>query len=39
MKVEDVVSKLEGIHCGMKKTSCADQLVAGLKEAIEKAAQ
>ena len=39
MKVEDVVSKLEGTHCGMKKTSCADQLVAGLKEAIEKAAQ
>lgn len=26
MKVEDVISKLEGIKCGGKPTSCPDQL-------------
>ena len=39
MKVDEVMQRLEGIHCGMKKTSCADQLVAGLKEAIVKASE
>lgn len=39
MKVDEVMDRLEGIQCGMKKTSCADQLVAGLKEAIAKAAK
>lgn len=32
MKIEDVIKKLEGIHCGFKKTSCADQLTQALKE-------
>ena len=31
MKVEDAVSKLEGIKCGMKETSCPDQLARALK--------
>ncbi len=31
-KVEDVISRLEGIHCGMKSTSCPDQLAKALKE-------
>ena len=32
MKVEDVISRLEGICCGMKATSCPDQLATALKE-------
>lgn len=34
MKVEEVISKLEGNRCGMKPTSCPDQLAKALKEAI-----
>ena len=33
MKVEDVITRLEGICCGMKTTSCPDQLAKALKEA------
>lgn len=32
MPVEDVISRLKGIHCGNKTTSCADQLVRALEE-------
>lgn len=32
MKVEDVIRKLEGIRCGMRSTSCPDQLAKALKE-------
>ena len=31
MRVEDAIEKLEGIHCGMKPTSCPDQLAQALK--------
>lgn len=31
MKVEDAIEKLEGIRCGMKPTSCPDQLAQALK--------
>lgn len=31
MKVEDAISRLEGIRCGMKSTSCPDQLAQALK--------
>ena len=31
-KVEDVIERLENIHCGMKNTSCPDQLAQALKE-------
>jgi len=34
MKVEDVIARIEGIHCGMKSTSCPDQLATALKEAL-----
>ncbi len=34
MKVEDVIARVEGIRCGMKATSCPDQLAQALKEAI-----
>ena len=32
MKVEDVISKLEGTKCGPRETSCPDQLAKDLKE-------
>ena len=31
MSVPDVISRLEGIRCGMKSTSCPDQLACALK--------
>ena len=33
MKVEDVISRLEGIRCGFKPTSCPDQLAKALRMA------
>lgn len=30
MEVKDVVEKLKGITCGMRSTSCADQLATAL---------
>ena len=33
MKVEDVKSRLDGIRCGYKSTSCPDQLVRALEQA------
>lgn len=33
MSVEEVISRVEGIRCGMKATSCPDQLAKALKEA------
>ena len=35
MKVEDVISKLQGIRCGYKPTSCPDQLAKGLKQLVK----
>ena len=32
MRVEDAIEKLEGIRCGMKPTSCPDQLAKALKQ-------
>ncbi len=32
MRAEDVISRVEGIRCGMKGTSCPDQLAKALKE-------
>ncbi len=31
MKVEDAISKLKGIKCGTKPTSCPDQLARALE--------
>ena len=36
MKAEDVISKLEGIRCGMKPTSCPDQLAHALRQVLNK---
>ncbi len=35
MKVDDVISRLEGVNCGGKGTSCPDQLAKALREQIE----
>ena len=35
MKVDDDISRLEGINCGGKGTSCPDQLAKALREQIE----
>lgn len=32
METEEVIRRLEGIRCGMKKSSCPDQLAQALKE-------
>lgn len=34
MKVEDVISRLEGLTCGVKGTSCPDQFSKALKETL-----
>lgn len=34
MEVNDAISRLEGIQCGFKGTSCPDQLAKALKQAI-----
>ena len=36
MDIDEVISRLEGTTCGMKSTSCPDQLATALKEAKEK---
>ena len=33
MRVEDAIERMEGIQCGMKPTSCPDQLAQALKAA------
>lgn len=32
MSVDEVITKLEGIKCGFKSTSCPDQLACALKQ-------
>ena len=32
MRVDEAISRLEGIRCGFKSTSCPDQLATALKE-------
>lgn len=34
MKASDVISKLQGIRCGYKNTSCPDQLATALRQAL-----
>ena len=31
-KIDDVISKLDGIRCGTKRTSCPDQLCCALRQ-------
>ena len=39
MKPEEAISRLKGIRCGFKPTSCPDQLATALKQAREKLAE
>lgn len=34
-KATDVIARLQGIHCGMRPTSCPDQLAEALTEVLE----
>lgn len=34
MEVNEAISRLEGITCGFKSTSCPDQLAKALKQAV-----
>ena len=36
MNVTDVVTRLSGIRCGMKSTSCPDQLSLALQQAVSR---
>ena len=33
MDMDDVIARVEGVTCGMKQTSCPDQLAQALKSA------
>jgi uncharacterized protein (TIGR03905 family) len=35
MTVDEVVKRISGIQCGMKNTSCGDQLAKALREAYD----
>ncbi len=35
MEAEEVIKRLEGIRCGMKPTSCPDQLAKAVREALQ----
>jgi uncharacterized protein (TIGR03905 family) len=34
MDIDEVISRVEGIKCGMKSTSCPDQLAQALKATL-----
>ena len=34
MDIDEAISRIEGIQCGFRPTSCPDQLAKALKEAI-----
>jgi uncharacterized protein (TIGR03905 family) len=34
MDVNEAISRIEGIHCGPRPTSCPDQLATALKKAL-----
>lgn len=35
MKVSEVIARCKGIHCGVRPTSCPDQLAFALQQALE----
>lgn len=35
MKPEDIIKKLDGVRCGMKTTSCPDQLCRALEQVLK----
>ena len=36
MEVDEVIDRIDGIRCGMKSTSCPDQLSVALREYLSK---
>ena len=36
MKITEAIERLDGIRCGMKNTSCPDQLATALREYLAK---
>ena len=36
MDVDEAISRIDGIKCGFKSTSCPDQLAQALKQAVGK---
>lgn len=39
MEINDAISRMEGIRCGFKPTSCPDQLAQALKQIREQSAE
>lgn len=39
MNAAEVIARLKGIRCGMRPTSCPDQLARALEQALEKEAK
>ena len=39
MDIDEIISRLGGIRCGMKQTSCPDQLATALQEVKEQLAK
>ena len=39
LSAQEVIKRLEGIPCGMKSTSCPDQLAVALKKVLAKKAE
>lgn len=37
MRAEDAIARMRGIRCGVKSTSCPDQLALALEQALEQA--
>ena len=37
MDAQEVISRVEGVNCGSKSTSCPDQLAQALKQALAQA--
>lgn len=35
MEIQDAISRLKGIKCGFKNTSCPDQLACALQEILD----
>ena len=35
MEIREAISRMEGIRCGFKPTSCPDQLAKALKQCLE----
>ena len=35
MRAEDAIARMRGIRCGVKSTSCPDQLALALEQALE----